>query len=275
MLALSANLKAQTSIRGVDFKDPLPIRQGVYGWWRADMGLTISGTNSVQSWQDLTANKWNLSQYNTTNQPGFISAYTTNNLPSVYFTGTPPTHLFCDAVAPAFSGEDKPFSIIAVCVGQTNGNSCMPVSFGWGSSSNNNAAKKGMSINRPGSTTTSGTFLIPDTNSAAIAGLAYTYNFAGVSTNRAFVYTTTYDGQNGMLYSNLNPSTNLFYDAGPITVNQFTVGLCTATNHSFVGSASGGIWRGGLTEIQVYTNMLTGTQVSNIVNDIRTRYPVF
>src|SRR5689334_18580257 len=74
-----------TKLTGVSVNDGgFPIANGAYGWWIANKGIVLNGTN-VQAWQDQTANKWNLSQFNTTNQPWFIPSYTTNDLPAVYF----------------------------------------------------------------------------------------------------------------------------------------------------------------------------------------------
>lgn len=280
-MSISLSCFAQTSMQGGSMRGGsmndargLPIDNNAYGWWRADRGVVLNGTN-VQSWTDLTANNWAISQYVTTNQPWFIPSYTTNNLPAVYFESGANRHLKCDAVAPAFSGEDKAFSIIALVVGQTNGNSCMPISFGWGSASNANGSKKGISLNRPGSSIVSGTFLCADTNSAAIAGVVYVQSFTGNVTNRATIYATTYDGQNGMLYNNLVAGTNNFFDTGKITVNQFTLGLARGTNGVAAAGTQGSIWRGSFSEIQIYTNALTGTQITNLVNDINSRNKVY
>ncbi len=277
---LSIAVIAQTSfngvgLQGVDTGRELPIQNNVTAWYRAGKGVSVQGSN-VFAWADLSGNNFHLSQYNTTNQPSFIPSYTTNQLPAVYFEsiGGPNRHLFCDAIGPLFSGEDKPFTIIAFVVGQTNSNSAMPISFGWGSASNTLASKKGMSINRPGSGIVSGTFMVADTNSAAIAGIAYVQSFTGMVTNRAFIYTTTYDGQNGRLYNNLVAGTNALFDTGPITVNQLTFGLARGSNGVHAAGTAGSVWRGAIIEAQLYTNWLDGTTVSNAVNDIKSRYAI-
>jgi hypothetical protein len=278
-LALTLQVCAQTTFEGVaatgiESGPELPIQLGVKAWYRADKGVSTQGSN-VFAWADLSGNGYNLTQYNTTNQPTFIPAFTTNSMAVVRFdTSTGPKHLFCDALATNFSGEDKPFTVFALIVGQTNGNSCMPMGFGWSSATNANASRKGITINRPGSTTTSGFFLVADTNNSAVAGIAYIQNFTGFTTNRAFIYSTGYDGQNGIIFNNLQAGTNALFDTGPITVNQFTMGLTRATNGTFLGSASGGIWRGEIAEAQWYDYKLTTTQQSNVVNDIRRRMVV-
>lgn len=270
-LAFIANSEAQTSLGGIAIRNDLPRQNGVYGWWKADHGVFTTGTGNtnVQYWCDMSGNQFTLNQFTSSLQPSFNPVFGTNAFPAVVFNAeTANQHLKCDPFATAFSGEDKPFTIIGLYYSQTNGQGVTAVSFGWSATTNNNAAAIIVTPNRV-TVTQSGFNHSSNTNQSLTATPIFGTT-ASITTQQAFIVSCLYDGTTGRVFQNLAASSVQNLDQTTLTTDQFTIGCHRRLNS---GTVFG--WFGGIVELQIYTNQLTGTQVTNLVNDINSRYRVY
>lgn len=263
LLVASPTARAQTSFRGASMQGTAMNSQvatekenGAVAIYTADHGVGIAGVSNVFTWYDRTGNGYNLSMYQNTNQPFFVQSYTTNGFPAVVFcpTPTPNQQLKQDNLAALFTGNQKPFTFITLLCSQTNG-ICSAIGFGNFNSTNQNAS--GILI-RPNPTTASNRqFNISTDTNAAVPSLSFA---GGVGTNVYSYLTFTYDGTTGKTYQNITAGATASAMGGQVTLNTFTMGGWCRTNSNFVHP-----WFGGMTMFAVYTNALTGPQITNTV----------
>jgi hypothetical protein len=271
LIMISAMIFAQSSFTGANltgFKandnNQLPIQLGVDGWWRADKGVVLNGTN-VQVWVDSSGNNWRLRNYNPTNAPAWTSGnYTNSTIPSLNFSVGPTRFMRCNEFATAYSGEDVPFTTVYFGTAFTNSPSVYAYGFGWTGATNGGASIIGMTPGRAG-TTASGINHASNTNS--VAANATIFLNSGINTGQLRMVTVTYSGTSGRCFINLAAQTNQALDQTALTLNTFMIGAIGLTN----GNINGG-WTGNLTEIQHYRSELSGTQVTNIFQDLTNRW---
>lgn len=274
---------AQTSITGststgIRYGDP-------YAWEKsfgciflvdAKTGVQLNGTN-VFAMQNI-AGTGKLEEYDPTMQPVFLSdatqdGYSTNNFKTICFPPSATEMMTADFVGQALTGtppgspRPKPFAIVAVCSGLTNGS--FPLwNLGWSQSSNANASC--IELRPSGGTATSSQIAFGSTtNRAKITG-----STPESGTNYFFISSVICDGTSLFFFNNKRRSGATFTMQGDFIFDQFTVGGFRGTNGNFTAP-----WWGNVSYIGVFTNTgatgSDGTWVTNMVDFVTAnRYPV-
>jgi hypothetical protein len=244
---------------------------GLVAAYRANKGVILGNTSSVVAWVDLTGNGYNLHQHEITNTPNYYASYSTNNFPAIFFeTNNGVTirtvHMKCDSLAPLFSGAgNKPFSIVGCVNGHFASAGSAAAAFAWTSASNSNASVIGL---RPNGSTAAQQGIARTSNTNQVFT---TSNLSARGTNVYSIVGGTYDSSGqGRPYANLVSGTLTSFNSGDLTVNTFTVGLSRATNGNYAN-----FWRGAITELQIYTNSITGTDMTNVQRRVNARFTCF
>ena len=258
------------TFQGLEAGEPLPRQLGVYGWWDAGMGVQTNSISRVSVWTDQSGNGFNMSNYSNVisgmnSQPTFTREPATNFFPALNLTlpagtGNPrPLRLF-GTFPEAFAGIDKPFTFITLCAPITNSsggnswafqrsngtNSLTSIMMGFIPLTGGNQFR----LNRMG-----------DTNRSTVA--LVNLGNAQISISNYYYSTFTYDGVNARAYVNLTAGTNnVPVSQGITTANYFQLAGCSRTN--FSGSDVNG--QAYMTAFLAWTNALSGSQVTNVIN---------
>lgn len=226
---------------------------------QADQGMIKDSNNRVQCWTDMSGSGNNFTMYIPTNSPSFSPSFTTNNLPTVFFTNNVQRiRLINNSLGTLFSGINKPITIITLINAETNTQTATAIGLGWTSASNSSASVFAISPNSN----------VPTTRIVAIAvdtnQIAFTRTITLSTTTNTYSYlSTTYDGANLSIWDNLRNSSSAYSSGVPRTCNTFTIGCLSASNQNLLVP-----WNGYLSAMWVFTNGLSGTQMTNVLNTL-------
>jgi hypothetical protein len=268
LIIMALPVMAQTtftgqSLSGVTVGDDLNglKAQGLVAAYDASRGIILQGTN-VQSWVDQTGNGFTLTQFNAANQPTYVSVYSTNNFPVVYFGGSP-RNLTSHSLGQFLNGKD--FTVIQLLNAQALALGAYSVSLGYSSATNANFPIWSLI---PNNTTSNSRLRIGND-----AGANTTSSTPATVTTNTFKYMAgTLTSSSGNYLVSVNNSTTSSTQAGARTLDTFSLGCLTGSN--MVQSA---FFTGAITSTYVFTNgtTQTGTTLTNLLNSINNMRTVF
>lgn len=257
--------------RGYDYSAEKSL--GLVAAWNADQGVVLSNSTNVQAWVDATGNGFVWRQDSQVRQPALIKDYTTNHFPVVIFgndTSLTPVitnFMTCDNVAPLFSGTSstKPITYISLMCAQTNNSNTCPFSLGNTGATNTSASAIIWKQNAQVATTKVASYAQDTNNNLG------NYQFTGGQTTNVFSWGyITFDGTTFQLGENLSFGSSSTIPNNNITLNEATIGGFRRQNQAFAFP-----WRGGITEIMIFTNGLSGPTITNLVNTYDRRRSVY
>jgi hypothetical protein len=209
-------------------------------WLRADLGVTLDGSNNVQQWNDQSSGGWNATQGTAANRPGYSSNGGPNGTAYTSWVGGLGAHLLANA---SFTALPQPFEyfVAARAPGSTASNKYL-IDFGAG---NKNA------LLATGNTTTIEQF------DGSVGG-TITTTAADVILDAYFNGASSFLALNGGTQNTGNPGT-------ATAANGYTVG-------NFAGS--GFEWGGRIYEVAVYSAQVSSTDRLNITRYMGARYGI-
>jgi hypothetical protein len=263
-VVLCKSLFAQTQfigdqINGVSSEDASYLKKlGLLAAFVADRGVFTNASGKVYGWSDMSGGGYRFIQNTAANQPAFNGAYTTNGFPSIIFENGGSERMTCHPIAPFFSGSQKAYTIITLICSQTNGINCMASTLGWSNATNLQASIIAL---RPNGNTfdTKAHASSWDTNSA-IVQVAIT---SATPTN-CFTYATLLNtGSAYSIMDNLRLGTVGTPSNNNRTLDTCTIGCLTRTNLN-----TANFWYGGIAAQWYFTNDLSGSTITNVLNKL-------
>jgi hypothetical protein len=257
--------------RGYDYNAEKSL--GLIAAWNADQGVVLSNSTNVQAWVDATGNGFVFRQDVQAKQPALIKDYTTNHFPVVIFgndtslTPVMTNFLYCDGLAQKFSGTSstKPISFVLLACAQTNNSATSVWGLGWSGATNVSASQIHFKLNSTATTTKTWSYS-HDTNSAVA-----NYQKTGGSTTNVFTWSYgIFDGSTIQVGENLSFNAGSTIPNNNVTLDNATLGGLRKANNAFLNP-----WRGGICEFLIFTNGLSGTTITNIVNNYDQRRSVY
>lgn len=256
---------AQTGVRGTEIKgtelgDPLAsLKQlGLIAAFQAGSSVVMNGTN-VQAWIDLTGNNFNMVQYVAANQPTFLPSVTTNMFPAVIFSGSPRI-MHSNRIGQRLNASTN-MTIIQLICAQSLGLSDYSAAAGYTGATN--TAFSQIAIIPNNTTVNSRIRFGGDSGNVTLS------SSLSINTNIYKYMGTTVLGPTGTISHNLTMNMSTVIPTNR-TLDTFAIGGMIGSNS--VASAHSSVY---VTGTWVFTNALTGTQMTNIINHLNTRRKVF
>ena len=262
-LKANAQLSKQgVTFQGVDDTDMGYLRQlGLVAFFDASQGVMTNSSGRVVTWNDISGNGYKFVNYGGTG-PTFDPAHSTNAFPALVFQATRP--MFCHDLAQFFTGK-KPVTLMSLSIGQVSGSQAA-IAAGYTSAISSGASH--MTIRKSSSPPTSvGLYMGVDTNTGADFSVG-----GGGTTSNVFSYTGYYINTNETARScnNLTFSGIQTIPGGTLTLNTFTIGARSGTNANLQSG-----WTGGISQLLIFSNVMTATQFTNTVKELNRKRKVF